>query len=394
MKILYISQYYSPHEKGGAEVSLRILAENMSKKHEVAVFTVDTKDLEETINNVLVIRRGIPNLSKMLYETLRKRRGKIISLQVRLSMIVDSYHRKFIDILENALDNFKPNIVHLNNVVGFPLNKIYKALKRRGIKIVQTIRDTFLMGLTSTGVQIPLWHWYINNVVSKCDVVHFPSKTIMKNFGGKISAKKVVIPNTVGRNFNEEEWKELVINKRNKIPRKMLYVGTLGEHKGVHLLSLYYKELYKKFGDALQLMLVGDGPLKECLENELKEFIKKGSVRITGWIPHEEVERIMKKAHFIVLPSQWLEMFGRVLIEGFYNGCLPVGSSWGAIPEVIGDKSLIFNNYDQFSRIIEENYDEEKWYSKMNELKDNMKKYSLSYHIQEFERLYENLLKL
>ncbi|PLV59333.1 hypothetical protein AS005_06225 [Thermotoga sp. KOL6] len=396
MRILYLSQRYFPHEKGGAAISLRILAENMARKHEVAVFTVDTKNTTEIVNHVLVIRRQVPKLSKMLYETAKRQKRKLKSILVRLSMILDLYHEEFIKILENELDNFKPQIVHLNNVVGFPLKKIYRILKRRRIKIIQSVHDSFLLGIlgiSSSGFPIPFWYQYTNNVLSKCDIVHFPSKTIMEKFGKKISTRKVVIPNTVGRDFEEELWEELVSKKKKELPKKMIFAGTLSKYKGVHLLASCYKDLYKDLGENLQLIFVGDGPARNFLETDLENFIKSGKVKITGWIPFEEVEKFFKEAHFVVLPSQVQETFGRVLVEGFYNGCLPIGSSWGAIPEVIGDNSLIFDNYEQLLAIIRYYYNEGVWFKKMYELKENMKKFSLSNHIMRFEKLYRELLK-
>jgi glycosyltransferase involved in cell wall biosynthesis len=55
---------------------------------------------------------------------------------------------------------------------------------------------------------------------------------------------------------------------------------------------------------------------------------------------------IMKDFHVFVLPSHttpvWKEQFGVVLIEAMFSHAAVVGSSSGAIPEVVGDAGVIF----------------------------------------------------
>jgi glycosyltransferase involved in cell wall biosynthesis len=391
LKILYISQYYFPYEKGGAEVSLRTLAENMASRHNVAVFTIDpSKNSEDLANGVLVIRRYIPQFSDFLFEGIEKK-GKKNSLKVRFSTIYASSHRDLMVMLKEVVDKLNPGIIHLNNVVGFPLGKIYDLARYKGIKVVQSIRDNFLLGITSTGKKIPFWYSYINSVISKADVVHFPSNTVMEKFGSQIKTEKVHIPNTTGVDFEEKKWRDLIDIKNNDQVKKIAYVGVLERHKGVHLLSEWFEDIYEVLNANVELTFVGDGTLKDYLERQLRRFIEDGIVKITGWLPKNEVDSIMQKSHFLILPSQWEEMFGRVLIEGFYNGCLPVGSTWGAIPEVIGDHSLIFKDKDEFIEIFREFSESDKWHKKMSDLKEHMLQFSLSNHSRKFEQLYKNL---
>jgi glycosyltransferase involved in cell wall biosynthesis len=60
----------------------------------------------------------------------------------------------------------------------------------------------------------------------------------------------------------------------------------------------------------------------------------------------------------LVLPSRrvgmWAEQFGRVLVEAMAARTLVIGSSSGAIPEVIGDAGFIFeeNNENDLFRVL------------------------------------------
>ncbi len=74
---------------------------------------------------------------------------------------------------------------------------------------------------------------------------------------------------------------------------------------------------------------------------------------------HEEVPAVLSQIDVLVLPSRstprWKEQFGRVLIEGMAAGCVVIGSSSGAIPEVLGDAGLVFEeeSSDDLARAIQ-----------------------------------------
>ena len=57
------------------------------------------------------------------------------------------------------------------------------------------------------------------------------------------------------------------------------------------------------------------------------------------------MDRFWQGIDLLALPSlttpRWAEQFGRVLVEAMARGVPVVGSSSGAIPEVIGDAGLI-----------------------------------------------------
>lgn len=67
-------------------------------------------------------------------------------------------------------------------------------------------------------------------------------------------------------------------------------------------------------------------------------------------IPHAELSKYFNQMDVFVLPSRttktWKEQFGRTLLEAMACGVPVVGSSSGAIPEVIGNAGLIFKEED------------------------------------------------
>lgn len=52
-----------------------------------------------------------------------------------------------------------------------------------------------------------------------------------------------------------------------------------------------------------------------------------------------------EKSKVVVLPSEWEEAFGRVLIESIFNGTIAIGSDRGGIPEVLHyDNRFLFKS--------------------------------------------------
>ena len=74
--------------------------------------------------------------------------------------------------------------------------------------------------------------------------------------------------------------------------------------------------------------------------------------------PHEMVAQYMNAADVVVIPSistsKWVEQYGRVAPEAMACGKLVLASNTGALPEIIGDAGLMFeeSNTKQLSEIL------------------------------------------
>ena len=121
------------------------------------------------------------------------------------------------------------------------------------------------------------------------------------------------------------------------------FAGRLLRVKGVDLLL---KAIAALGETGPSLVIVGDGPERESLESISRELGIEDRVRFFPLVPHEAMPPILAAIDVLVLPSRTMpklkEQFGRVLIEGMAAGCVTIGSSSGAIPEVVGDGGLVF----------------------------------------------------
>lgn len=118
------------------------------------------------------------------------------------------------------------------------------------------------------------------------------------------------------------------------------YVGRLVEEKG---LSDFVVALARC--PSLQGVLVGDGPMRDKLEQMIAERGLNDRVRLVGSLGVGELPELMNALDVLVLPSRttrrWKEQFGRVIIEAHACGIPVIGSDSGAIPEVVGGGGCI-----------------------------------------------------
>ena len=128
---------------------------------------------------------------------------------------------------------------------------------------------------------------------------------------------------------------------------RIAFVGRLVEEKGVGDLIEAVAGLHSDWS----LAVVGDGPTRRKLEDQTRRLGVANRVSFRGSVPHPEVASLWPSIDVLVLPSRttphWAEQFGHVLVEAMAHGVTVLGSSSGAIPEVIGDAGVVVPEGDE-----------------------------------------------
>ncbi|WP_028547828.1 glycosyltransferase family 4 protein [Paenibacillus sp. UNC451MF] len=133
-----------------------------------------------------------------------------------------------------------------------------------------------------------------------------------------------VIPN----GFDEKRFRP--VPHENKIPQ-LITVCRLVPAKGLDILLLACAEL-KKRGNPFVLHLIGDGPIRQELEQMAIELNIYEEIIFYGYMLHPE--DFMPFFDVFVLPSR-AEAFGSVFAEAALCGLALVGTNVGGIPEQI-----------------------------------------------------------
>lgn len=116
-------------------------------------------------------------------------------------------------------------------------------------------------------------------------------------------------------------------------PFVFVSVGNLIPIKAFNILI----EAFAQVKENTKLFIIGDGPEKKRLQNQIHELQLNGQVELLGQLERTEINKIYQNSHIFVLPSQ-SETFGVSYIEAMYAG-LPVIATRCGGPESFVDES-------------------------------------------------------
>ncbi len=130
--------------------------------------------------------------------------------------------------------------------------------------------------------------------------------------------------------------------KRNVCNGRILTVGRLVEKKGIKYGLKAFKELLEEGYDHLEYHIVGEGELRDELEENIKEIDLMDNVTLLGKVSDEKLMREYSEAEIFLLPCVIAENGDRdampvVLKEAMSVGIPCISTDISAIPELIED---------------------------------------------------------
>ncbi len=158
--------------------------------------------------------------------------------------------------------------------------------------------------------------------------------------------------------YTWREWDEETEQVAQRIERlqqqgismlKMVSVGTLNANKNqMYILNTCL--LLRQTGIPFQLSLVGEGPLKESYRQFVKENHLENQVTVVGGLNYQQL-RVLYRKHDFVVQAAISEGFGKVPIEGFFHGLIPVLNQSALAPYMVdnGKRGFLFDATDSGS---------------------------------------------
>lgn len=116
-----------------------------------------------------------------------------------------------------------------------------------------------------------------------------------------------------------------VNSKYIKKEKTILFAGKLNSSKGYDIFCKT-AEKFLKINNTWKFIVAGDEPREKIVFSH-KRFIKM------GWLSHDKVSKLFKKASIVIVPSMWDEPLGRVAIEASKSGCAVITSKRGGLLE-------------------------------------------------------------
>lgn len=146
-----------------------------------------------------------------------------------------------------------------------------------------------------------------------------------------IDGRAVVVPSP----YDASMFRPSTLPRR---PLSLLFAGRLVSVKGLQVLLQSLALLFPKW-PGLQLTLLGDGPERHALQQQIEAKGWQRAVTVAGAATGEAVAAAMASHRVLVVPSLQ-EPFGTVVLEGLASGCVVVTSTVGGLPEAGGNFTL------------------------------------------------------
>jgi glycosyltransferase involved in cell wall biosynthesis len=367
MRIVYVTQGYPPERVGGVEVYLKGLAREMSKSHEVHIFSRGVKsgmrhgEVYETDEAGVHITR--------VYVDLRQ-----------VSEFRDVYMRAWVEgLFHEYLMRLEPDLVHIQHLGGLSLGMIRTA-RDLDLPVVMTLSDhqphcplgQRIRGDKRVCKKINLDEC-LECVKPQCAGLPGRSAKLVAYLMGKAHGKdllrgmhedisghfeevaRFIMPSESHRRImievgvpgdrSEVQPYGLDLSAFEEVPprpsgepvRKFAYLGTLIPSKGVEDVIRAFKKMKTPgcslhvYGEAVPYHGMVD------YDKRLAELARSADVSFYGAYQPEDLPRVLSRIDAVVMPSRWYESYGITIREAFRAGRPVIVSDIGAFSEAVED---------------------------------------------------------
>lgn len=396
MRILFVNKYL--YRKGGAETYFIKLGEYLkSIGNEVEYFGMADE------------RNCVGNKVGAYTKNLDFHKKSINYITYPFKIIYSVNARKQI---RKVLEDFKPDVVHLNNFNYQLTPSIIYEIKKRNIPIVYTAHDVQLVcpnhklkndyteglcrkcdggkvfeciknncvhssKLRSIIGAAEAWYYKIRHTYRMIDLTICPSEFMEKEISrnSDINGRTVTMYNFI------DEIKPAGLKCENYV----LYFGRYSEEKGISNLVKSAKELGN-----IPFVFAGKGELES-------EVNSADNIENVGFKTGSELRDIIEKALFTVLPAEWSENCPFSVMESQSLLTPVLGAKIGGIPELIDDgkTGMLFEsgNLEELTEKIEYLYCNKELCSEMSEYCRNINYDTIKEYSEKLINMYKDVMK-
>jgi len=138
---------------------------------------------------------------------------------------------------------------------------------------------------------------------------------------------------------------------KQRDPFRIVSVGNLNSGKRMDIAILAFESFHQAFPDS-EMIICGDGPEREPLNNLIAERSLKNSVTLLGACPPKQVAKVLSESNLFVLASK-SETFGVVFIEALASGLPLIGTRCGGPEDIINEGNGVLVDVDDFHALSE-----------------------------------------
>lgn len=342
MNIVVINSLYPPYHRGGAEVVVQTIVDELKTEHSVHVITLQpwkgfsSMKIVTDLQDGVTVHRFYP-FNIFSFINIERYPFLIRAIWHLLDCInIHSYIA-----VRRLLKQLQPDLIVSHNVkgLGYP---VLRAMRHTRAHTIHTVHDVQMIepsGLIMWGkdrvlttpsflqrITIALSRW----IAASPDRVVFPSrflKELYQRYGFFKDSQCEVIPNPVSDGFLRGTMQEKFIHT----PCRFLMLGQVGEHKGVRIAI----EALKAVPDlACILSIVGDGALVGYVKEQTSNDSR---IQYKGRLNRMQVQEIIQESDYTLVPSLCYENSPMAIYESMANGTPVIASRIGGVAELVDD---------------------------------------------------------
>lgn len=236
-------------------------------------------------------------------------------------------------LVAEALDAFKPDLVHVVNPAVLGLGGIWLA-RTRGVPLVASYHTHLPKYLEHYGMGMfePLLWELLKAAHNQAALNLCTSSAMVEELSQHGIQHTALWQRGVDTDLFRPQWRNPAMRRKlagvhGDSDSLLLYVGRLSAEKQI--------ERIRPVLDALpqaRLALVGDGPHRQQLE----KVFAGSATTFVGYLGGEDLASAYASADAFLFPSS-TETLGLVLLEAMAAGCPVVGANRGGIPDIVTD---------------------------------------------------------
>jgi glycosyltransferase involved in cell wall biosynthesis len=348
MRILYVSNAYPPAWHGGAELFAHFHAKALKRRgHDVLAWVANLRnDPTPTLR-----------VAHSTFENIPVRRVAIRA-KAYGTADVNFYDARVEALFADLLAEFRPDIVHLHNILGLSTGIIGQA-RRAGAKTVLTVHDPWGFCLKNTLLKsgdqvctdysecsqcqaflrddqgrtfpVRLRNDFLRQQFDDLDAIVSPSQYLARAYlTAGFAINKVQV---IGYGVDLARYGRLTKTPAPAGVTRFTFLGYLGHHKGVFVLLKALEALPP--GSGIVMNFVGGGVLGDQVNAAAAALADRCRIVVWGRIPNDRIEEVFQQTDVLICPSIWPENQPGTILEAMATATPVIATRLGGNIELV-----------------------------------------------------------
>jgi glycosyltransferase involved in cell wall biosynthesis len=322
---------------------------------------------------------GVENYLETLVTYAEKHSSEIVFKWFGVADKKTKMHQKFYNAattkaIISEIDTFQPDLIHCFSIGATVTPHFMAHAKDKSIPVIYSFRDYYYVCPKNYMLDIEGKVLHEHTGFLDCVLHHYPKKNLVYDslLYLKQSNHKAMIKKNIDYFLTPSENLTQLISNEFRVTGEtlpnpvlisnpflgeqkseyLLFVGRLDAEKGVLTLLKAFQNVLKKHPNE-ELKIVGSGSIKIELEN----FVANNNIRNVAFLGSKNKEELMHlyaSAKFTIVPSEFLESYGNVILESFaFHKTVIISNLLGIQKEIEASKSGLVFPYGNVQKLEE-----------------------------------------